>query len=101
MGVDERLGGRRNYLNSWDFYDVNGDLVINLIDDILAVAGAFGPSTSPEYDPALDRSPPPAPGVDPGDPAFIEPWDTGPPDGSINIITDVLGVALQFGHRCT
>ncbi|MCI0850351.1 MAG: hypothetical protein J4N26_05245, partial [Chloroflexi bacterium] len=101
LGVDETLGGRRNYLNSWDFYDVNGDLVVNLVNDILGVARAFGPSTGPDYDPAMDRSPAPAPGVDPADPAVMEPWDTGPPDGSINIPTDLLGVAIQFGHRCT
>ncbi|OGO49684.1 MAG: hypothetical protein A2148_00490 [Chloroflexi bacterium RBG_16_68_14] len=90
FGTDAGAGGRRNPLNPWDFYDVNGDGVVNVLGDILPVASAFGPSTGPNYDAALDRSPPP-PGA--------EPWDLGPPDGAITI-EDVLAVAGQFGHRC-
>jgi subtilisin family serine protease len=91
LGSDASLGGRRDPLNPWDFYDANGDGIVNVFDDILAVVGAFGPSTGANYDPLLDRSPPP-PGA--------EPWDLGPPDGTINLSGDILGVASQFGHTC-
>ncbi len=90
FGSDAGVGGRRNPLNPWDFYDVNGDGIVNVFGDILPVANAFGPSTGPNYDPSLDRSPPP-PGADP--------WDLGPPDGTITI-DDILAVAAQFGHSC-
>lgn len=88
-GTDAALGGERNPLNPWDFYDTNGDGVVTFLDDILAVVNAFGPETGPNYDPALDRSPSPG----------GELRGLGPPDGVINI-DDVLAVASQFGHRC-
>lgn len=91
LGSDAGLGGRRNPLNPWDFYETNGDGVVNVLDDILAVVGAFGPSTGAHYDPQLDRSPPP-PGA--------QPWDLGPPDGTINLSDDILGIVAQFGHTC-
>ena len=100
LGPDESLGGRRNPTNPWDFYDVNGDQTINVFDDILAVAEAFGPDTGINYAPEKDRSPPPPPGKEPNDPRNNEPWDLGPPDGVINVFDDVLGVANQFGHNC-
>ena len=99
LGDDERMGGRRDPNNPYDFYDVNGDGVITIIGDVLAVAGAFGPATSPEYDPALDRSPPPS-ALDEPDPSKREPWDLGPPDGAISIPTDLLAILRQYGHRC-
>ena len=92
LGTDPRHGGLRNPLNPWDFYDTNGDGTVNVLDDLMAVANAFGSAADPRYDPALDRSPPP-PGA--------HPWDLGPPDGAINIADDVLGVAAQFGHSCS
>ncbi len=27
-------------------------------------------------------------------------WDRAAPDGAINVVNDVLGVARQFGHSC-
>jgi hypothetical protein len=99
IGVQQR-GGRRNQTNAWDFYDVNGDQVVNLPNDVLVVAAAFGPSSGPNYTPGKDRSPPPPPGKDPMDPDNNEPWDLGPPDGFINIPDDILGAGAQFGHTC-
>ena len=90
LGAVARAGGRRNPLNPHDFYDVNGDGVVNMFGDILPVIAAFGPSSGPKYQASLDRSAPP-PGA--------EPWDMGPPDGAITL-ADVTGVAAQFGHRC-
>ncbi|MCH7697971.1 MAG: S8 family serine peptidase [Chloroflexi bacterium] len=88
FGEDPRLGGQRNPLNPWDFHDVNGDGVVTLFDDILAVINGFG---SGGNDPVLDRSAAP-PGV--------QPWLQGPPDGTIDVANDILGIASQFGHSC-
>ena len=112
-GANAEQGGLRDPAYFWDFYDVwtrpPGDPlawerneVINLIGDILGVAGRFGSAGDPTGDPlvppldkdgyhtAFDRS------------GLIGPnrWDLGPPDGSINIVDDILGVAGQFGHTC-
>ena len=116
-GEFEYLGGQRDYLYFWDFYDVwthpPGDpigwernKVINIFD-ILAVARRFGPGqvadkqtalaaalTQPvdeaSYHAAYDRGPIIGANL----------WDRGPPDGAINIVDDILGVAQQFGHTC-
>jgi len=98
-GPDEMLGGRRDYLNPWDFYDVNGDRLINLPDDVLVVAAAYGPDTFPLYSIFKDRSPPPTADEEP-DPSRRELWDLGPPDGVINVTDDILKAATQFGHHC-
>ena len=89
------MGGRRSHTNPWDFYDTNGDRVVNIAQDILTVGAAFGPTS----DPTVDRSPRPTEAEEP-DPDKRDPWDLGPPDGEVNIVTDILGVALQFGHTC-
>jgi subtilisin family serine protease/glucose/arabinose dehydrogenase len=91
FGTDLAAGGRRNPLNPYDFYDTNGDGVVNLLDDVLAVVAAVGPASGPNYRPELDRSPA-VPGADP--------WQLGPPDGKITFEDDVLAVLAQFGHRC-
>ena len=114
----ETTGGLRSPIYFWDFYDVwslDGgggwlrDKVINIPGDILGVTGRFGQSTplqskasaflsalappvdSTGYHAAFDRGP------------IIGPnhWDREPPDGTINIPADILGVAAQFGHDCT
>jgi hypothetical protein len=106
----ESSGGRRNYLSFWDVYDTPDtygyrDDAIDLFNDIFGVAFRFGatgsPSgdafalpipASPAYHTGFDRSAP-APGGDA--------WDVGPPDGAIDLFTDIFGVAFQFGHACT
>ena len=100
--TNETFGGRRNETNPWDFFDVNGDQVVNVPDDILVVAAAFGPDEpfNLNYAPEKDRSPGPPPGKDPEDPENNDRWDMGPPDGVINIPHDFFGVAVQFGHKC-
>jgi acyl-homoserine lactone acylase PvdQ len=91
-GLDEALGGRRNYLNEWDFYDIDGNELIDLFNDIFAVAEGFGQVPGDGgYSTALDRSAAP-PGADV--------WDMGPPNGTIDLFVDIFGVAYQFGHRC-
>jgi hypothetical protein len=103
-GPGAATGGRRSYLNPWDFYDVNGDRVVTVGGDILIVATGFGPSDpqlNPGYVRSYDRSPAPAPGADPTDPLANQPWDLGPPDGFIGVAVDILGAAAQFGHTCS
>jgi hypothetical protein len=94
----EETGGRRNGKHSYDFYDTDGNKQIDLFIDIFAVASAFGADADDEgpgepdgYDPALDRSAPPL-GADV--------WDMGAPDGTIDLFTDIFGVAFQYGHHC-
>lgn len=99
LGPNEQAGGRRDPQNPYDFYDMNGDRQITVVGDILAVARGFGPASGRYYDPELDRRPPPSAQQQP-DPTRREPWDMGPPDGAINVVTDILGVARQFGHSC-
>ena len=116
-GAFEYLGGQRNYLDFWDFYDVwthpagdpigwERDRVLNIFD-IIAVGARFGPgpllskadalaqalvapTDATSYHPAYDRGPVIGANL----------WDRGPPDGSINIVDDILGIAQQFGHNC-
>ena len=96
-GLDEEFGGLRDDLNPYDFYDTNGDKVIDLFLDIFNVALAFGddadsdPPGEPDgYDAALDRSA-----------AVGDRWDMQAPDGLIDLFIDIFGVAFQFGHDCT
>jgi hypothetical protein len=111
----ESTGGRRNAKHFWDFYDTPNagnvrDKVINIPGDLFAVSSRFGandaggtallnrysnpllgpPPAAPAYHPAFDRGPAIGP----------DPWDLGPPDGTINIPGDVLRVGPQFGHSC-
>ncbi|MEX2159015.1 MAG: flexitail domain-containing putative surface protein [Dehalococcoidia bacterium] len=91
LGANEDLGGRRNPLNPYDFFDPDGNGTVDLFFDIFAVAGAFG--TQPfeaGYDLDLDR----------GSPYGGDVWDLRNPDGGIDLFTDVFGIAYQFGHHC-
>ncbi|MCH8066914.1 MAG: hypothetical protein IIC90_14000, partial [Chloroflexi bacterium] len=91
------IGGGRDYLNPWDFYDVAGlsgptpDGVIDLLFDILGVISHYSPAGAPPYDVAFDRGPSTGP----------NPWNMTAPDGSIDLLNDILGVILQHGHDCT
>ena len=96
-GSDEAIGGQRDFLNAWDFYDVLGpgaalpiDGVIDLPNDILGVI-QHHPSGTLGYDAQFDRGPW----------SGANSWnDTQGPDGVIDLPNDILGVILQFNHRC-
>ena len=101
-GLDETLGGRRDYLNFWDFVDPTRDGAVGLLD-FLAVLRHFGTvgdrsTLDPdgpeppigEYWALADRG-----GQAPGG----DPWDELPANGSIGL-TDFLSVLRQFGHTC-
>lgn len=98
FGPDETLGGRRNFLNPWDYYDVYGpgqsltlDGVIDLPNDVLGVLQHFSPSGAPPYDVRFDR----------GHRDGNELWSMTAPDGVIDLPIDILGVIYQFGHNCS
>jgi hypothetical protein len=91
LGPNQGIGGLRDPFNPYDFFDVNGDKAINVLDDIIAVAGAFGLSTGPNYHPSKDRGPL----LGPND------WNRNGPDGVVNVFDDILVVAGQFGNSCT
>jgi len=91
LGTNEELGGRRNPLNPYDFFDPDGNGTVDLFIDVFAVAAVFG--TQPfgaGYDMDLDRGPPYGEDV----------WDLRNPDGQVDLFTDIFGVAYQFGHTC-
>jgi hypothetical protein len=90
-GPDETLGGMRNHKNSWDYYDVNGDQLIDLPNDVLGVVQHYAPAgTEPAYDVTFDRGPSAGP----------NPWNMTAPDGAIDLSNDILGVVQQYLHSC-
>ena len=89
-GPDETQGGLRDPLNPNDFYDVNGDGVIDLFNDILGVIFHYSLDGGPPYDVKFDRGPSAGP----------NPWNMTAPDGVIDLFTDILGVIQQHGHSC-
>ena len=99
-GPDETLGGQRDYLNAYDFYDVAGsplppqngapDGVVDLPNDILGVIQRFSPDGAAPYDVQFDRGPSAGP----------NPWNMTKPDGVIDLPNDILGVIEQHQHSC-
>ncbi|OGO49970.1 MAG: hypothetical protein A2148_07675 [Chloroflexi bacterium RBG_16_68_14] len=90
LGPDERLGGRRDPNNPWDFYDTNGDRRIDAPNDILGVMLRYSANPALPYDPAYDRGPSAGPNA----------WNTTGPDGRINASNDILSVMFQYQHNC-
>ncbi|MCH7698465.1 MAG: metallophosphoesterase [Chloroflexi bacterium] len=90
--TDETIGGRRDFENPWDFYDTNGDGIIDLSNDIFFVIQHYAPTgTEPEYDVAFDRGPSTGPNA----------WNMTAPDGVIDLTNDILGVIVQYLHDCS
>ena len=84
-------GGGRNYLDPYDWYDVNQDGEIDLFNDILGVILHYSLDGSAPYDVNFDRGPTTGPNA----------WNMTAPDGVIDLFTDILGVIQQHGHACT
>jgi hypothetical protein len=87
-GDDPSLGGRRDPLQFWDFYDVSGDGAIDFIDalDVLSYFGDDGASTEADL---RDRT-------------VVDPqirWRTGEADDGIDF-DDALASLASFGHAC-
>ena len=91
----------RDPFNKYDYYDVNGDGVIDLPNDITGVLLHYAPDG---YSDEQHDHPPAGPG--PEDHLYADfdrsplpgsnPWNIGAPDGVIDLPNDVLGVVLQF-----
>jgi len=97
LGAMEMFGGRRDPMNPYDFYDIDGNGLIDLFIDIFGVAGLFGadadalPPGEPDgYLASHDRGAP-----------YANNWNLTGPDGLIDLFNDIFGVAFQFGHDCT
>ncbi len=81
-------GGGRDWEDPYDYYDVNGDGVIDLLYDILGVIQHYQPTPggAPPYAVAYDRGPTTGPNA----------WNMTAPDGVIDLLNDILGVILQY-----
>ena len=115
LGASPTLGGLRDPLNFWDFFDTPAgtpperDRKVNIVD-IAAVVLRFGTESDPplteeeaifealtpppdltSYHAAFDRGGP----IPPGENLL----DLLPPDGAINVI-DIGSSIAQFGHTC-
>ncbi len=120
-GPDETLGGQRDYLNFWDFFDVPTGATFerdgNVTGlDIFAVIVRFnatdaGPGDFDRNSDPFSTPNPPAIGQDRANyhPAYDrgvlvgpdpDPWDLGPADGAITG-QDIFAVIAQFGHSCS
>ncbi|MGB2694264.1 MAG: flexitail domain-containing putative surface protein [Dehalococcoidia bacterium] len=105
-GSNPALGGGRNYLKFWDFFDTpdgsNAKDKIISVGDIFRVVGRFGTNGNAGIDPLL---PPPASGYhtafDRSPPATGgHAWEINAADGSISV-GDILFSVNQFGHSCS
>ncbi len=90
LGADEKTGGRRDPLNRWDFYDINGDRTVDVPNDILQVLLRFSANPSVPYAPIYDRGSAVGPNV----------WNRNGPDGTIDVPNDILPAIFQFLHDC-
>jgi alpha-tubulin suppressor-like RCC1 family protein len=85
-GAAPALGGLRDPLNRWDFYDVNANKIVNAVDTGLVRAKFLvvpGPSEI-----IYDRS------------NGVATYASGPPNNIINAV-DIGLVRAQFNHSCT
>ncbi len=80
--------GLRDPFNPYDWYDVNQDGVIDLLNDILGVIQHYAPGGAPPYDVNWDRPPSMTGGAGH--------WNRGAPDGVIDLLNDILGVIQQY-----
>lgn len=100
LGLNEVLGGRRDPLNFWDFFDPtrNGSIGFPDVLALLARNHAVGDDT---IDPL--SSPPPPPDYhtryDRGAVIGDSLWNLGPPNGSIGF-SDFQSLTVQSGHTC-
>jgi len=113
-GPNPSLGGRRDYLNFWDFFDVpagepparNKIVTVGDIGAVVARFGAFRVPAPTEAQALAEALTPPAAmtgyhtsadrgGSIPGQNV----WNLLPPDGQISV-GDIGAVVAQFGHSC-
>jgi hypothetical protein len=99
-GPNPALGGLRNPLSFWDFFDPSRDASVAGSDFFMLLA-RFGASGNPSINPLSPPAPAPAyhTRFDRGAVVGEDPWDLGPPNASISG-TDFFAVLAQFGHSC-
>ncbi|MGB2694298.1 MAG: flexitail domain-containing putative surface protein [Dehalococcoidia bacterium] len=111
-GANADSGGGRDPAYLWDFYDIadpnanpQRDKVVS-VGDIVRLIGRFGTSDAYGGAPINRNSDPflsiPTAGYHPIFDRTLrgqDPWDTGPPNGSITV-EDIILVVQQFGHSC-
>jgi hypothetical protein len=89
LRVSPALGGQRDPLDFWDFFDLTADTSVDL-SDALDVLGFFGnPGTTPTAN-LRDRDAP----------NMAQPWRSAESDSGIDL-TDALVNLAQFGHSCS
>jgi hypothetical protein len=89
LGSNEVLGGRRDRYNPHDFFDTPVLDRSVTVGDIAQLVARFGTMVgSLNYNAAYDRT---LLGPDP--------WDLGPPNGSVTV-QDMALIVAQFGHHC-
>lgn len=87
-GPDEFAGGRRDYLNPWDYFNPTNDGE-NRVDDIVAVLHHYYlDQGQPGYDEKHDRT-----RIGPND------WNLGPPNGQIRV-DDIIHAVKSYFHDC-
>lgn len=108
-GSNPALGGLRDPLNFWDFYDtpdadnVRDRAITTASGDPGRVVARFGANDNGGADPISRYSDPFAPA--PAAPAYHPAFDRGPTaskvaDGAITLANDILGVYAQLLHSC-
>ncbi len=94
LGPDEKLGGRRDPTNPWDYFNPTKDGV-NRVDDILKVVGQYFKDQylptgkpNPEYNVNTDRT-------------YVGPnrWNLGPPNGQQRV-DDIRNAVYSYFHDC-
>jgi hypothetical protein len=93
----EVFGGRRDYLDPYDYFNPSGDGQ-NRVDDVLMVVAQYfedefldppaNTILNPNYNPDTDRT-------------LVGPnaWNTGPPNG-LQRVDDILNALKQYFHDC-
>ncbi len=88
LGPNQNSGGRRNFLNPWDYMNPSHDGKNRIDDVLLAVQAYFIDAGSPGYSPDTDRT-------------MLGPngWNLGPPNG-LQRVDDILNSVHQYFHDC-
>ncbi len=89
VGPNHFLGGQRNPLNPWDYFNPTHDGKNRVDDVLLVVQHYFLDAGNPNYTQATDRAL-----------AGPEPWRICPPDGKQRI-DDVLAAVNNYFNDCT
>jgi hypothetical protein len=89
VGTNEFLGGSRDPLDPWDYFDPSHDGKVRINDVLLVRNQYFKDEGSPDYNADMDRT-------------LIGPdaWTLGPPDG-LERVDDIVNVVNQYFHDCT